>query len=285
MCINEQPTGVGSSGDGLGSNRSSTVGSPEDGAWGSFSHCFLSPLGWGLSLRGSTASVPGCSWATGLSKSLCAREDPLAGSRETRPVRCKVFSVANSVPHSCEQTQTWAEGMWHVICYNPSTIPSQHLATFAILSLRTPISTTNTCTYHRQDTVHLLSPWVFTMTLSGTFQIAVLLRRYWNHFRVCWNSSILQYWYARNHILCNYLHVWWNILDNNFKMYMGVYSFPKFFLQVSSWRVWKAPSQTSADVSSPGDVCSESLKRLVGEGGVCDEAGELPSLPRKNPGK
>lgn len=84
-------------------------------------------------------------------------------------------------------------------------------------------------TYPVQDTVRLWSPWVFTMALRGTFQIAVALRRYWNHSKVCWNSWILQYYCARNHISCNYLHAWWKISDNNFKMYMGVYSFSTFF--------------------------------------------------------
>lgn len=69
-------------------------------------------------------------------------------------------------------------------------------------------------------------------------------------------------------------------------MYMGVYSFSTFF----AGQQLKSLETTVLDFCTsvfPGDVLriTPEIDGGGGREGVCDKAGELPSLPGKNPGK
>lgn len=261
------------------------------GVTGAFSHCLLSPIGWALTLRKSMVSGSRLCLGISVSKLLWAGESsPELSSREAE--RYTIWDVRSSA-----QQKLWPTGVCELKHgLRRCGVGHQYHLLQPLLRLTANIlPPLSTFLYVHTNSKYILfivcralssiKSSVFIMTLSGTFQRAVVLRGYWNHSEVCWNSSILKCYCARNYIFCNDLNLWWKFLDVNFKLYMGVRGFSKFFLWVSSWRVCKSLSSTSAGVSSQV-MCTEPLKWLIGAG-VCvvKQLEELLSLPLKNPGK
>lgn len=165
------------------------VVSPEAGEFGAFFYCLLSPTGWGLTLRESTASVSRLWLVTVLANAFMPEKALRQRSREMYHVRWRDEHGSN-----CEQTQSWAKRMWRGAPAWSAATPLRFTANIlpplsVSLSIHPhPQQIHNIC--HVQGTVHLLTPQAFMMTAFGKFQTAMMLRGYWNHSKVCWKSSI-----------------------------------------------------------------------------------------------
>lgn len=156
------------------------VVSPESGEFGAFFYCLLSPTGWGLTLRESTASVSRLCLVTVLANSFMPEKALRQRSREMYHVRWRDLSTAVIVTYNLSKLSHGLRGCGvghqHDLLQPPPKIYPH------------PQQIHNIC--HVQGTVHLLTPQAFMMTAFGKFQTAMMLRGYWNHSKVYWKSSI-----------------------------------------------------------------------------------------------